>query len=108
MTTANQYKENPNPFSAAKPGIFVTQDVKTCDICAREGTDASYTLMVSYAGQWRIAKTVCPDCMQRLGFEPRVCIPMDKYEQMLDTIALATNMRNQALIKEAEKKERES
>ena len=33
---------------------------------------------------------------------------MDRYEQMLDAVALITNMQNQALIKEAEKKERES
>lgn len=45
MTTANQYKENLNPFSAAQPGVFVTQDVKTCDICERSYTDASYTLI---------------------------------------------------------------
>lgn len=107
MTTANQYKENLNPFSAAQAGIAVTRDVKTCDICERNYTDASYTLMVSYAGQWRIANTVCPDCMQRFGFEPRVCIPMDEYKKMRDSGVLATSMRDQALIKEAEK-ERES
>lgn len=59
--------------------------------------------MVSYAGQWKIAQTVCPDCMRRFGFEPKVCIPMDKYEQMLDAVALITNMRNRALTEEAEK-----
>lgn len=108
MTTTTKYTEDLNPFSAAQPGVFVTQDVKTCDICERNYTDASYKLMVSYAGQWRIADTVCPDCMRRLGFEPKVCIPMDRYEQMLDAVALITNMRNQALIKETEKKEMES
>lgn len=99
MTTANQYTEDLNPFSAAKPGYWVTQDVKTCDICERNYTDASYKLMVSYAGQWKVAQTVCPDCMQQFGFEPKVCISMDRYEQMLDSVAL---------IKEAEKKEMES
>lgn len=108
MTTANQYKENLNPFSAAQAGLVVTRDAKTCDICERNYTDASYTLMVSYAGQWRIANTVCPDCMQRFGFEPRVCIPMGEYKKMVDSVALINNMQTKHSSKEAEKKERES
>lgn len=108
MTTANQYKENLNPSGAAQAGIAVTRDVKTCNICERNYTDASYTLMVSYADQWRIANTVCPDCMQRFGFEPRVCIPMDEYQKVQDSVALATSMRDQALIIKEAKKERKS
>lgn len=77
-----------NPFSAAQPHTFVTQDVKTCDICERSGTDAFYKLLVIYNDQWKIAPTVCPDCMQRLGFKPTVCIPMDTYEKLRDASEL--------------------
>lgn len=77
-----------NPFSAAQENTFVTMDVKTCDICERQGSDAFYRLLVLYNDQWKIADTVCPDCMQRFGFKPTVTIPMDTYERLRDASEL--------------------
>lgn len=77
-----------NPFSAAQEHTFITMDVKTCDICERQGSDAFYKLLVLYNDQWKIASTVCPDCMQRLGFKPTVTIPMDEYERLRDASEL--------------------
>ncbi len=77
-----------NPFSAAQENTFITMDVKTCDICERQGSDAFYKLLVLYNDQWKIAPTVCPDCMQRFGFKPTVTIPMDEYERLRDASEL--------------------
>lgn len=77
-----------NPFSAAQENTWVTQDVKTCDLCRTQFTDASYKVMIGYNDQYKTASCVCPTCMQHFGFEPTVCIPMDTYERLRDASEL--------------------
>lgn len=94
MSIDTRHDEDINPFDAQQPHCFVTQDVHECDICERSGGGVWYTIMLSYAGQWLVSHHTCPDCMRRLGFQPKVCIPIAEYDALREDAALMSNMRS--------------
>lgn len=75
-----------NPFYG-RPGGFITQNLHECDLCGRMFPAAFRSrITICYADQGKIASDVCPECMTRLGFQPRKIIPLDQYERMEDAI----------------------
>lgn len=85
---------NDNPF-AAGPGMWITQNVRTCPICQRRYTDADYTIEVRYYDEVKTLDEVCPECMKRLGFsEPKKTITQSKLDTLMSNIRYLKGLHN--------------
>lgn len=76
-----------NPFLGRLEGRMFTQDMHECDLCGELFAAAFRSSMtLVYADQSKVASAVCPNCMARLGFQPRKTVPLDQYERMEDAL----------------------
>lgn len=83
MTTQDR-----NPFYG-RPGSMLPQTQGTCDLCQGGYLKAlGSSCFIIYADQGKLAGSVCPECMHRMGFRPMRVLPLASYARMVDTISL--------------------
>lgn len=76
---ANSEKQDArNPFECQRDEL-TTSDMHTCDLCGEWVSSPVYQVLLAFNGQSKTATEVCADCMDRLGFEPTVVVPLEAY-----------------------------
>lgn len=96
-----------NPFNAG-PGEFIPQNMNHCDLCEQDFCDRTYQLFIHYCDECRMATTVCPQCMHRLGFKgPKTVWDSNAYLRFITQyeVALVANRQLTERIQQLEKEQ---